>query len=418
MFSAIIIFKNRIYPEFKDQVITYLPNSQYAVVIVSNGDIDNYKKIQLGGNIQTPMNAYQKYDESIERAAEPTTEYLVQDGNFQILTSEETEKRLISIRSGVQYWINEKLSPDDFYVTLITEDNENLTRRTYKYQLMYSNMQCYELNDEVTEEMNDAIRIDRGTLVVSSYTLNIPHYPKWIIRELMRDMIEMGEIDMEGKEMVEGEVTGEIYLFHKNGLEPTDDELLRIGKDLTDRIKTSLELKIFPRRTPREMVLSKRLVTTNGNQYTIPYKVDADIKIYDEILKQIILFDNMGQLFNFLMILMTYGTYVFMERELKIYVMDGSSAVVIQETKYLPDFIKVRIAGRVKSAGTVQLIYPTDKDPDDLDKYYAGQQQITFYDSESGRMGVLLRPAASTQPVMEMVLPKDYSLKSRISYDK
>src|SRR5207249_1921678 len=83
-------------------------------------------------------------------------------------------------------------------------------------------------------------------------------YPRWYIRELFRDAIELKEVHQPDKTLVVGQ-TGELYLFYNEPVNVSDDEVLGLIADIRGTITASIRTKTFPRNTPQHYVLAKRL---------------------------------------------------------------------------------------------------------------------------------------------------------------
>ena len=396
-----VIFPRDFSGSLKEGVISNLPRDKYFIWTTSLPI--EYPQIIIDSRIEFPINSYPEYSYSSETVYDPPVEYFE---NFQILP-EHRQYKLASLRSSIQYWISENIAPDNFYLQLKVEPNATFTRRRYKYYLMYNNIPCYAGEQTILKELEEALKVDYGQLLVASYSIDIFNYPKWVLKEFLRDIYEMGELENKSLVMVEGKISQELYLFIPEIL--SDTEMNDIMSQIRERIKIAAELQIFPRRTFTEMIQTRQLRELPNGQFTFkePVPNSRDLQIYDEFLKQIIIFSDYSQLFIFLVGLKSISTYFFIDKEIQIFCKPGS-IIVTHETKFLPDFLKVKTLGRVQSSPIkIILSYPAGNQKDSM----------TFFDSETFRFvklersgGSLLLPPILGDP------PADYTLATRMQY--
>jgi hypothetical protein len=412
MFSGLLIPNNKL-SEFGQSLDNYLRintiHGEHTLFIVSHQELpteikNRVKLVQYVSNIESKINHYMR-----------------QEIRLIDFTDPEKNRKLSAIRSRLEYFISETLGVNDFYFTIKRVKNEYLTRRYYTFNLMYKEIPCYVLDtDDYLDNLNKVANTKRGTLLLSTYSLenfSSPDgnlVPRWYIRESIRDMIELKEIEMNDRVMIEGFNTRELYIFDRNEYNVLDEIFL----DLVDRIRTNIlnniSLKIFPRNTPSEYILSKQLVMTPRKQWTIPYPIPDNAPFLHYMSKLAISFETLGSLMLFLITLRLLPTYPFIEKELKIYI-KTNDIEVIYSTNYLKDYIRVMTASRVKSNEefdkSISIDYPN------LGPRKSTEESITFYDSENKQPVVLsTKDTVNKIPVPNLEV-KDYSLATRIGLD-
>jgi hypothetical protein len=378
----------------EDKTIIYTPANKYLLCIASEENIpisikDDLIPVTVNTEYDEPVHAYQHYNFNIENMDNPGL-----------------NRKLMSIRSKLVYSVSEILAPTNFYFKLDNSMNDTDTRRPYIYKLHYDSIPCYILKgDNLIENFKIATSQQVGPLIISTYALNTENVPHWYSKEIFRDIIELGEFPMDNKILVEGNISKELYLFYREEFNVTENILEDIITDIRGLIVSSMKLKIFPRNTPDEFIKSRRLKLIKNNQWIIPYNVPQDVNIYSTLLQFCFNFKSLDELFWFLYWLQMCPTYSFIEQELSIYV-KPESIKVCYNTKYLPDYMRVNSASRIKISGgsdEVKLSYSDGK-----------EFSISFYDYENNRKALLIHPNIK---IYENNIPENYSLDTRIKYD-
>lgn len=399
-----------------NKITVYLPYGDYTLWIISDGDVpeslrEQIKPVIIETGIEKPLNAYQHYYHIIEDLFDPIDQLY-----------------LMSLKSKLGYAVSENLAPDNFYFSLefLVDDVSN--RRKYIYHLMYNDIKCFTLiDDPLVDNFKEVIKPEMGVLIASTFSLDFPDVPRWYIRETFRDLIYLDGINMTNKIAITGPNSNEVYLFYKEPSNLTEDVVQDLSTEIHGRIRTSINLNIFPRNTPREIIQAKRLVPTKQAQYTFSFPVPNDISLLKEILRYSFSFDTLLKLFWFLCWLQISPTYAFIEKELRIY-LRSDEIRICYETKYLPDFLRVRSAVRISPekqlSRPVELYYPDNMDKDVLDKNLMGKTYLHFFDSENNSPAMVAcnladgkSPVVTNVPILKREYPSDFSLESRIEYD-
>jgi len=400
-----------------NKIIVYLPYNNYVLWIISDEDIpeslkEQIKPIEIDTGIEKAVNAFQHYYYLIDNLQNP-----------------EEQRKLMSLRSKLTYAVSENLAPDNFYFQLKTPVDNISNRRKFIYVLFYDSIPCYTMQeDPLLDNFQKALQAEMGVLIASTFSLDFPAVPRWYIRETLRDLIELGGFNMTDKFSMVGPNSGEIYLFYREPSNITDDIVNDLSIELHGRIRTAMNLKIFPQNTPNEIIKAKGLVPTAQKQYTLAYTVPDNIPIFAEIMQQTFTLDSLLKLFWFLFWLMISPTYAFIEKELEIF-LRPNGIHIRHETKYLADFLRVRSAARVSPYKqldhVVKLYYPESMDKDALDIQLKGKSYIQFFDSENNQAAIVASDLVGDDelsvvdniPVIEREYPSIFSLDSRVEHD-
>jgi len=424
MFSAVLI-PNSNTPSWvknmQEKVVVYLPYNNYILYIFTHDDIpesflDQIEPVVYDTKISIPIRYYMKIHTTTNDIVRP-----------------EHNRQLISTRSNLVFNISELLAPDSFYFSLEQKYNNVKTKRTYVYVLQYNGYPCYMLkNDDLMETLAISVNMRNGPLIMSTYSLenilgpNDKPVPKWYIREIFRDVIELNEVDVSNMLLRTGHNSGELYLFYQDEVNLSDDTLRDLITRVRGSIVTSIRLKIFPRQTSQIFVNSRQLVLTPKKQWTIPYDIPEKTPFLSWKMHQCIVFKSLGQLFLFMIWLMLCPTFKFIEKEMKIYI-QNNGIKVIHETNYLKDYIRIRSASRVSSNNelnkSMKIYYPEQEQSDSIlpkDGTY-----IRVYDSENNQDVIIATKYIGTSdksyvpkiPTIETDDPTDYNLQTRISMD-
>lgn len=392
--------------EIVDKITIYPKFGKYKLCVVSEENIpeslkQNLEPVILRTPFETPVRAYQQYYYDLSTLVDP-----------------EVNRKLMAMRSKLGYSIAENLAPDRFYVQLENPMNDTTTRRQYQYRLFYDEIPCYAFkNDSFIRNLQEATNQQIGPVITSSYAINVMDAPHWYVKEMFRDICELGEFPMEDKVLVEGPASGELYLFYQEETNLTEDMLDQLINNVRGKIAAAIQLKIFPRNTSQEFIKSHQLTLVGNNQWTIAYPIPENIPLFLTLMQQSFVFDTLDQLFWFLTWLALCPTYSFIEPELQIRV-QSNEILVTHSTKYLPDYIRVRSASRakLKTEGQVQIVYPDQLSSEDFLNMTKGTTYLSFYDHANNERAVIIHNNFEI-PQIQREYPPDFSLDRRIEYD-
>lgn len=390
-----------------DKITIYPKFGKYKLCIVSEGNIpeslkERLEPVILPTEFETPVRAYQQYYYDLSSLNDPGI-----------------NRKLMATRSKLGYVIAENLAPDRFYVQLENPMNDTNTRRRYQYRLLYDDIPCYALvGDSFISNLQAAVQQQIGPVITSSYAINVMDAPHWYVKEMFRDICELGEFSMEDKVLVEGPASGELYLFYQEETNLTEDILDQLINDIRGRIAAAIQLKVFPRNTPEEFVKSRRLTLVGNDQWTLDYAIPENTPLFASLLQQSFVLNSLDQLFWFLTWLALSPTYAFIEPEMQIRV-QSNEILVSYSTKYLPDYIRVRSASRAKAqvqSGQVQIYYPDQLPAEEFAEMIKGQTYLSFYDYANNERAVIAH-SEFKMPQIQRETPPDFSLNRRIEYD-
>lgn len=289
------------------QVVVYPRFHGYKICITTQ-DSPDLEPVVFPTGLDTVVKAYAHLHKDITTLHDP-----------------ELSRRLMAIRSQLDYIIGELLSPDDLYVQL--EYPAFGTVRQYQYRLYFGTMPCYSRKqDGFVDEVMRVVDPSLGRVVVSTHALNVMGAPQWYAREIFRDMCDFASMDY-----VEGHNSGELYLFYKH-----DVDQAGVIEEIRGYIAAAIQARIFPRRTPEEVVKALRLSPIADGQWAIKYAIPNDTPIFSELFMASFVYDTPEKLHAFYAWLHIYPTYPFIEREIRVV---GDK--VVYATKYLPDYIRV-----------------------------------------------------------------------------
>lgn len=402
MVFALLLPQRSVLTELADLIegrsVIYLPNPDYCLYLIT-GDIPRELLEQI-----VPARLGVEYKEA---AAEIQHNYSFIEEFFQ----PERNRELIARRSRLTYLITEYLSPDGFYFQLDGEKNEDLTFRTYRYNLYYEKIPCWTTPEIVGNLAQIEQQMTVGLLITSTYDLSQVPAPSWYVRETLRDLYDMTEFNTTNKVLLAGPRTGELYLFYDEPVNISDDDINELGLSIRGRILANIRLRIFPRNTPPEWVLSRRLVRDESERYTLPYPVPENVPVFAERMKQTIVFPQMSTLYWFYYLLKGQTTWEFIEKELEVTV-QPNQIIVTYETRYLPDYLRVLTASQVTPSSdyVVEVIYP-ELGYRDL----SGKTWVKFIEQLTGETIIL---ATSLPPTPKVILSvPDFTLTSRAELD-
>lgn len=408
MFLAILVPRSQdqfIEDHIIDKVTVFLPTKKYTICLVSENNVpslvlNSLVRISVFTGIEIPVNAYQHYHSQISNIIDP-----------------HINRHLMALRSKLSYTLSETLAPDRLYFQLELPMNEESTRRAYNYNLYYDEIPCYSFTaDDFLQTLTTATQLTLGPLILSTSTFNLNDIPHWYVKEIIRDIISLGELDMTDKIMVEGELTSELYLFYQRPVNVTEDTLNDLIVEIRGRILTSIQLRIFPRNTPSKTVHNRRLRLMDNGQWTLDYAVPSDVNIFKTTLQQCFTFKALDELFWFLVWLLLLPTYFYVIKEIRIST-KPHEIKVCQSTQYLPDYIRVKTLSRLKiDAGAVKIIYPSKLSAAELSELLVDQTYVRFYDYGNNETAILLHPKID-MPSFDKVMPSEYTLSKRIADD-
>lgn len=390
-----------------DKVTVYLPVNKYILCIASEENIaksikDKLIPVVINTKFSQPVHAYQHYYFRVEDITNPSM-----------------NRQLMALRSKLTYAVSENLAPEKFFFRMENPMNDDETRRNYIYKLYYEEIPCYAFKeDSLLDNFNSVKDQELGPLIISTRSIRVEGVPDWYCKEMFRDIVELGEFNMDDKIVVEGPSSGELYLFYQEESNITEDLLNDLIIEVRGRIISAVNLRIFPRNSPNEFIKSRQLKSTNNGQWFIPYNVPRDINTFQGLLQLCFNLKSLDELFWLLTWLLICPTYSFIEQELRICV--GSQSIrVCYSTKYLPDYLRVKSASRIQLpeiTSIVRILYPDHLSQDELNKELIDQTYISFYDYANNERALLIHPKINI-PLIDKNIPPDYSLETRISYD-
>lgn len=408
MFRAILLPRQSEIPSLLSSKNTiYLPSNKYVLYALEDEEIPISIRNQL-----IPMIIDTKLSEPIHRY-----QHIYFDQTD--LDSADVQRTLIGIRSRLTYFIHEMLAPDDIYIELNNQIDDKLQKRPYRYHLNYQDIPCYILNtDPLLQQMNEIAFVGLpvygkvGPLLASTHSIvSVGSAPRWFINETIRDIVELGELDMTNKVMIIGPETKDLYIFNQKEVNLSDDIMEDFIDELRGQIVANIQLKIFPRATPQEFILSRQLKSIPNGRWTLQYDVPnwALSHIFEETLQTTFSLPSLDDLFWVLSWLLTLPTYPFIEKELQVFV-EQNGPKIVHSTKYFPDYIRLNLIGRYRTNDrNVKLTYAGAQ----VEKGKAG---LYFYDWSNNQTGTLLNDAIKI-PEIQRTFPGNFSLETRIKVD-
>lgn len=260
------------------------------------------------------------------------------------------DKRLIPFKSRLTYYINEKFSS----TVLTTEVNNNLDPlqmwNDHIIDIKYEDCICYTF-PEIFHELEDFVtNMKMGPIEIMSNWVT-DSYPKWFVKESLRDMFDLSLISTYDRKMMEGPLTKNLYIVRQNPDEIFDDNAARkLAQEINDSLTVQVQLNIFPRNTPKYFIETRNLVKIKTGQWKPNLKqlIDPDL-ILRETFCADRNFESMYEFYAFMSVIQSLPTWDFIKTELKIY-MQPNTICVIYKTTYLLDFLKVRALLKINPA--------------------------------------------------------------------
>lgn len=428
MFTAIILPRQheQLTQSIEEKIIFYPATSDYLLCSSNEATVplsikEQLRPVIIDTGFVSPVRAFQHFEYLIEDLRPNIYRRSAQGP--QLEDQFVSNRQLLALRSKLAYACAELLAPTQFYFKLETPVNSTGTQRLYQYHLYYNELQCYVLDTSLLEAIDNYTDAPLGPLICSTRSLTMvkDDPPRWYIRETLRDLCELGEIDMKDKELIEGSATGQLYLFYKEEVNLTQDQQTDLIDEIRGSIASSIQARIFPRGTPDRFIKSRQLVQMTNRQWTLPVIwLPQDPQLFNDILETSFSFRNADDLFWFLLWLSLSPTYSFIERELEIFVRE-STIQVRYRTEYYLDYLRVTTARRVQhkwaSSGQGEILYPGRLDQE-LTSVLGERPFIHFYDQErNDRAVVALEEGDLYLPTIERTAPIDFSLDSRIKRD-
>ena len=353
MYTAILLRTDQgsVLDEIEEKVIIHLPRGNYTLYTTLQDNLPETIRSQLvkivyDTGIRSPIRADQHYHWNLEDLSTGG------DGSVPSLdgvtiTWPEVSRHLMAVKSKLVYALTSQLSSDGLYFSLSNQPNSVGTQREFLYELRFNQITCFGFGPQLSEEFSRAVReLNVGPLLVSTYTLDIlsptgEKYPRWLIREHLRDLIDTNAIaDIVSVSANDLRGSDEIYIFKPNPVNLTDDVVEEFIELVRGQIVAALRTNTFPKGTPTRLVQAKRLRKMSNNQYFIPYPMPATVNPWLDRNKVSFNFRDANQLFRFLTALSGESTYDFIRSELQIEVHE-SHIRMVHITEYLPDHIRV-----------------------------------------------------------------------------
>ena len=390
MFRAIIISK-KTYDEIFELVegrVTVFPGTGHFRLLAAAEEefppsiLKGVQPVVFDSDYEGPINPYQKYFHQMDEI--PGFVYK----NGSRVSWEQMNRDLMSMKSKLSFTLTEMFSPDQVFFNLEIVPNDVVTRRKYRYRLRYSDIDC-DASEEFIKMFRDSLQVEIGPLLVSSWTLNYPDVPQWYTQETFRDLVELGDLSLDKLKVITGANSGHIYLFHKNPINLLDEVVDKFIENLRGQISSLIQIRIFPRNTPPEIIKNKRLVSMPNGKWRLNYKV-PDQLLFENLSQRSFLFRSADELFWFMALLMQGPGWTAIESELKIFI-EPNQIRVTYESKYLPDILKVLSAARVTSPtdDAVKVYYPKRLSKFERDRL-AENVYIQLYDQANQESCILV----------------------------
>src|SRR5579875_230589 len=319
---------------------------------------------------------------------------------------------LMAYRSRLDYVISELLSQKGFYFKLHDIKNNENTQRLYVYEMYYNEILCYTYDNKFLSYLTDRMfNLSYGPILVSTYWLYREDVPDWFIFNHFKDFIDMKELDMSDKILVNGKK--ELYIFYKEPLNVLQEYIDDFMTNLRTLLYNCIQLKIFPRDTSHEFILSHRLTQMADGRWTLSFGIPIGLQIpfYNDEFRTSIEYENVKQLFDFLVHIYNFPTAAFILKELDIYVYENMIKINY-DTKYLPDFIRIKKIELQNLTGNVNIYY-FDKllKPLNLEN----KSFIKFYDKYNNQDAILVSDTKIEQ--LEYYIPESFSIEDRVKID-
>lgn len=318
-----------------------------------------------------------------------------------LYTSIDQDQKVMEAKSKLNYFLSENLLPDDFYWALVDQKNSTDTYYHKYLKLVYREFDVWA-TPKILEEISRYLKLEVGYLLVSTHTLSQLLVPKWVTWGLLADILSENQIDLSDKIILNGANTDSIYLFLQPNLIPTEEYVQDFIDTLLGLLKDQIQLKIFPSSTPHHLVLAKGLKKLTNGQWILETELLPMLSPYDSTNHLRFNLPNLTALLTFLKSLQKLGTWLFIEKELKIEI-HPNDILVFYETAYLPDYMKVYEA------------YLLAKDIANADTkifYIKKDWALKFWDALWEKEAYLSDPDYQTKNFQQVT---DWSLENRIS---
>jgi hypothetical protein len=372
-----------------------------------------------------PVRAFQ-HIEYLDTKILPDSGTIDDDDDLNYKSDPEINRKLMAIRSQLAYAASELLGPDKFYFQLEMPLNDVGTRREYVFRLKFSEIPCYYIEGSPIFQEIEAIlpQVTTGPLICSSFTLNLAAHrpPQWYLKEIFRDIVELDIIQTSGRVLIEGPVTGDLYLFYEGIVNVTEGQLDETSEEINNAIQSMIETKTFPRNTPNIFIETRQLRRITNGQWTLQLPaIPEDPNLFQEQIQISFTFPRVVDLFWFLFWLMISPTYSFIVKELQIKV-HSHQINVEYYTKYYPDYLRVLTASRVRaplaSKDMTKIYYPERLTAKRTTVLKNEGPYIRFFDQANHEDALIVADNLKIPSFkMERSAPSNYSLETRLKYD-
>ncbi len=267
---------------------------------------------------------------------------------------EHTSNYLVSLKSHLNYWVYEELSPEGFYWKLKSENNPENTKNRNYYDLYYK---TYPVVVEVNNTYFDQqIEVKHGPMIICSselkwfYSDSNPKnriVPYIFIKELFRDIVEIDFTNFVELGLKEGPNTHDLYLYYKSITHFDTEETERIVDTVINALMDKIQNCNFPRSVKSMNFETKKYLQQNRDG---TYSLDRLLR--DDLLSCINPYDFNFQLFtNFSSL---ENLYLFWKEarsfELEIRIENNDYASVMFYTRDLQKAIKMEKLMRVSKS--------------------------------------------------------------------
>jgi len=430
MFLAILVHRDQkmLFDQIEDKTVYYLFGKEHSVLVANSESISNtiqskMHPIVYDTGFYTPVRAFQHLeylDQEIVPDAGTLSSTLEYESDFEV------NRKLMAIRSRLAYASSELFGPDRFTFQMDIPRNSVGTRRQYVYTLKFSNIPCYYFEgspvfDQISEIMP---QMETGPLICSSLTISqaMLNPPEWYLKEIFRDIVQLEQVPVEDKILIDGPITGNVYLFYKGVVNVTEGQLEDFIEEVNETVRSYIQTKTFPRNTPQNFVKTRHLQLIQNNQWSLGIpELPVDTNLFKDEIQISLSFRRTVDFFWFLFWLMLAPTYSFIEKELQVNV-QTHLIQIYYNTQYYPDYLRVLTASRCRaespSEDDVLIYYPNQLSKERVAELKKGGTYISFYDNENHEPALIIADNFKIPELkLEQTIPKTFSLETRREYD-
>jgi len=292
-----------------------LPMKDYKLYFMTQEDISTeYHSIEINSEIEEARHVYRKYE-----------------GEIMDLENTELVRILTVLKSKLNYFIYEYLSPNGFYFQLIDRLNKSNTRKEYIYELKYNDIPVYYKSEgEIDAVIMECMTMEVGVLIMTSWSLQVGT-PFWYRRGMFKDMCNKMYNSNKYK-YFKGKNTEEWYLWYDQPTIVTNVEIIDLIEEINQEFDTARKSKIFPTNTPDRFIKDMKL-EEYGDQWVYNGKLPEYVNIFDLTISFWV--KTLSELYEFLDSLNNYNP-----RDFKIYVRTYEVRI-IYTTQQLSNYLNI-----------------------------------------------------------------------------